>query len=130
MIRSKYQTIIHQIIESSTNPLEALEIIESLKKLGFKMHKTTVYRTLDKLEALNKITKIHTLSNLSTYEISKHNHLHVECEVCHKVNCFDYKLCENDLKNISGKLLKKGFKITTHNFSLSGICRDCELKKT
>lgn len=100
------------------------------KKLGGRVDRVTLYRTLKTFEEKGILHKILDQNGTANYAVcsekcSEHKHydehLHFNCVVCNKVYCMD----EIKLPPIK---LPKGFKPGSINLTVTGTCRQCERK--
>lgn len=117
------RTIIFDALTDSDSPLSYKEI---LTKTRGQVSRASIYRGLETLEKLNIIKKV-TIAFSDKYELSdafsKHHH-HLTCEKCGRI--IPIKLGENMERTIQGFGHKHGFKITSHEFELRGLCRYCQ----
>ena len=86
----------------------------------------TVYRTLEKLEELHLVQRVHQEDSCNAYlpEAEGHQHLLI-CTECKKAVYFEGE----DLDNFFGKVGKRhNFIVNNHWLQLFGICGDCKKK--
>lgn len=110
-----------QVFEDSTQALSAIELFESLKS---EMNKSTVYRTLDRLEdegiihsflgggGLKWYAKCHNCTSQEHEDI----HPHFQCNQCGKVDCLGVNI---EVPKIPHR------KIESSHFLITGICEEC-----
>jgi Fur family ferric uptake transcriptional regulator len=116
------------VIESiacSRRVLTPLELFERARRLYPKLGLVTVYRTLEKLEELDLIQRVHRPSDCQAFvsAFSGHEHLLI-CQQCGRVEFFS-----GDSERM-GSLIEEvgqesGYRITSHWLQLFGICEDC-----
>lgn len=98
-----------------------------LHKLGQALHArlglVTVYRTLEKLEELELVQRLHLPDGCHAYlpAFEGHKHLLV-CEACGRVEVFE----GDDLGDFSQQLEREsGFEIHDHWLQFFGLCVEC-----
>lgn len=110
-----------QAFEESTQALSAIELFEKLKD---EMNKSTVYRTLDRLEDEGIIHSFLGGDGLKWYakcdNCNSHEHEdvhpHFQCNECGKVDCLSIHI---DIPKIANR------KIESTHFLIFGICEEC-----
>ena len=111
------------LIESSNVALSQLEIQNGIKGI---CDRVTTYRILERLLIEGKLHKIINVDGVLKYAnchtcIEKsshsHNHVHFSCLSCKIVTCLD------DVTPTF--VMRKNYKITEMNFTLSGLCPKC-----
>jgi Fur family transcriptional regulator, ferric uptake regulator len=86
------------------------------------VHRSTVYRTLDRLQELGVITHVHLGHGASTFHIADQPHHHAVCSRCGAV----VEVPADELAPLAERLRQEhGFELATQHFALSGRCRDC-----
>ena len=115
------------ILELITNSSVALSQIEIQNTLNGLCDRVTIYRVLDRLVNEDAIHKIATPDGTVKYASCNHHqsdnhnhshqHVHFNCEKCLEVTCLDhiepvFKIPEN-------------YKVKEMNFTLTGICPNC-----
>lgn len=112
--------LVYKIIEKSSRPLTALEILEKLP-----VNKTTVYRNLYKLLEAGKIKEVNIAPNITHYEsTSLDHHHHLVCTNCGKIDEVNSESLENNIKRLIS-MLKDNFIIKEHNLEFFGLCTNC-----
>lgn len=108
--------------------LEPMDIFLKARSVYPGLGLVTVYRTLEKLEQLDLIQKVHDQNGCHSYIAASDGHQHLLiCADCHKVEYFS----GDDLAPLIDSLgRQKGYKITDHWLQLSGICADCLNRNT
>ena len=81
----------------------------------------TVYRNLQKLVGEKKL-KVLTLGKSQRFDPMIDRHDHFICEKCNRVYDIVVKSGE---KVLSPSLPRRGFRITSHQLTLFGICKSC-----
>jgi Fe2+ or Zn2+ uptake regulation protein len=112
------------LLSHSPKPVTLKDLMKKVKISG--AHEVTLYRTLSMFKEANIIKQLDLQDSVPYFEIldSKHDHHHIVCTMCKKVN--DFVGCGSD--NLIKKALQqtKDFKsVTTHSFELFGLCKEC-----
>jgi Fe2+ or Zn2+ uptake regulation protein len=108
------------IARSHGDHLTAAVITNDLKGTA---DQSTVYRTLDALEAAGVLTHTHLGHGPSVYHLADEPpHQHLVCERCGAA-------AEIDPEHLAGAVARiaqaTGFVVDSGHFALSGLCRDC-----
>jgi len=114
-----------EIIASSERVLSPYEVYELARERYPKIGLVTVYRTVEKLEQLDLIQRVHQPSGCQAFvaAFSGHQHLLI-CESCGRVEFFSGEGESMDALMASvGK--ESGFRIRDHWLQLFGRCSDC-----
>lgn len=84
----------------------------------------SVYRTLEKLELLGLIQRVHRKDKCQAYIAAPRGHEHLlVCDSCGKVSFFD----GDDLKSLVNRVERKtGYKVQEHWLQLFGLCSECQ----
>lgn len=105
---------------SALNPLEVYEQARSTcPGLGL----VTVYRTLEKLEELDLIQRVHQPGGCNAYlpHADGHQHL-IICKQCGKASYFEGDNLEAFFERVAGE---HGFTVSEHWLQLFGTCSEC-----
>jgi Fur family transcriptional regulator, ferric uptake regulator len=117
------RSTIVEIILETTRALEPLEIFEIGRKKQAKLGLVTVYRTLERLEELGLVQRVHQPGGCNMYLRAAQGHQHLLiCTICGKAEFFDG---DNITKFITDISARTGSKITEHWLQLFGQCKDC-----
>lgn len=88
-----------------------------------KLGQVTVYRTLEILEDLGLIRKLHQEDGCSSYAASSRGHAHyVICRKCRTAVEFDQCTLESVLRDVSART---GYVVEGHWLELFGVCPAC-----
>jgi Fur family transcriptional regulator, ferric uptake regulator len=117
------QTVV-EIIASSQHILSPLDVYEKARSSYPKIGLVTVYRTVEKLEELNLIQRVHQPSGCHAFiaGFSGHEHLLI-CEKCGRAVYFEGDKIDALMANVENE---SGFKVHDHWFQLFGVCSDCQ----
>lgn len=118
---TKQRALILQILSTRKAPVSAIEILKLAQSKLPELNKTTVYRTLERLEGEKLLESVNLESGIVHYELAQEDehHHHFVCNSCTKIYCVDG--CPKELKS----LLPQGFLMTGHEVTLRGICSKC-----
>lgn len=83
---------------------------------------TTIYRALDLLEGLGLVRHTHLGHGAPVYSAEAHEHLHLVCHRCGRVNEVPTDLLEQVATRLHTEC---GFQLDPSHLALSGTCRDC-----
>jgi len=117
--RAVVETIAHA--HTSLTPLEVYDLARQIyRHLGL----VTVYRTLEKLEELRLIQRVHQPGGCNAYISNANGHQHLLiCESCGTSVYFE----GDDLVALFDKVAcQTGFEIKEHWLQLSGLCSKCK----
>ena len=100
------------------------ELLSRAKKLHAVVGLATVYRTLDKLEALGVVRKVQIDGSYHVVACQDHSlHYHLICEKCHSVT----ELAVDDNARSLDKLAKAtGFAVKPTPIEVLGVCDECQ----
>ncbi len=120
--------VILDIIATSSRPVAPLEIFDQARAVMPNIGLVTVYRTVEKLEALKLIDRVHHLGQCQTVFRGKRGHQHLlVCTSCGSSAYFEGLDAENQFTDI-GK--RHGYQVTDHWLQLNGLCPECQKKET
>jgi Fur family ferric uptake transcriptional regulator len=117
--QTKQRELILGIFGSSKEPISAPEIVTKAQERMPNLNKTTVYRTLERLEGEGIIERMLVNPNVLHYELKKKHHHHFVCRQCAGVFCIEG--CAAGI----AKLLPDGFQLEAHDITLHGLCNRC-----
>ena len=110
-------------LTESKHSLSALELHETAKVYHSKLGLVTVYRTLEVLEKLGLVRRVHTEGACHGYAASSPGHRHaVICDRCSQAVEFDG---EEVCQLTAGVEQKTGYQINGHWLQLTGLCPTC-----
>ena len=113
-----------EILAHSDKALTALEIFNQAGLHYPTIGLVSVYRTLEKLEHLGLIQRVHSRENCHAYIAAPDGHEHLLiCRSCGKVSFFQ----GDDLNTlVDGVEKESGYQVQEHWLQLIGICDDCQ----
>ncbi len=119
MRNTRQKDAIREVFARSERPLGPSEIAvlaqRSVPALGI----ATVYRALRELCDQGWIVPVSVAGGTRYERADRGHHHHFHCQTCDRA--FDIDGCVGDL----GALAPKGFRVTGHELTLSGICDAC-----
>lgn len=112
-----------ETMEKSTRALTPVEVYDMGRKKYRALGLVTVYRTLEKLEELHLIQRVHQPLGCQAFISAGHGHQHLLlCRQCGLVEFFE----GDDLELLTKSIAKKtGYQIQDHWLQLFGLCADC-----
>jgi len=114
-----------EIITSSRRVLNPMEVFDLARVHYPKLGLVTVYRTIEKLEKLGLLQRVHLPTGCQGYVAAydRHQHLLI-CQKCGSVEYFggDQETLENLLTDVEKK---SGYRVREHWLQLFGECADC-----
>ncbi len=112
-----------KIIASSSKVLTPLDVFEQARANHPGIGLVSVYRTLDKLEELGLIQRVHQPSGCQAFAAALNGHQHLLiCQKCGKVCYFSGDQLEGLVRNVEAA---SGFRVQEHWLQLFGFCGDC-----
>ena len=123
--------ILEVFLENKTEHMSADDVFRRAKEKDTDIGLATIYRTLELLEEMAIIHKLHFGDGCSRYELvlehqDEHHHHHLIC-----LSCRSILEVEEDLLHQLEQLIveKKDFQIMDHRVQFYGYCRDCQKKE-
>jgi len=107
---------------SAEGHLSADDLVADLQHVHPGLHRATVYRSLEALEAAGLVEHVHLGHGRSVYHLSDDLHQHLVCEVCGSVEEAPPGL----LSAVARRLRReRGFMMRPYHFAVLGRCRAC-----
>jgi Fe2+ or Zn2+ uptake regulation protein len=112
------------IIAKTPRAMDAIEIYHQGRLEHPSLGLVTVYRTLDKLEELELVQRVHQPDGCNMYLRAPQGHEHLLlCKSCGRMKYFG----GDDLSNLIEETSRRsGFRIQEHWLQLFGLCADCQ----
>jgi Fur family transcriptional regulator, ferric uptake regulator len=113
-----------EVIQKSKHALTPVEVFDTARKKYAALGLVTVYRTLEKLEELSLIQRVHQPEGCQAFIAMGHGHEHLLlCHNCGKVTFFQ----GDDLDALIAAISKKtGYQIQDHWLQFFGLCQACK----
>lgn len=112
--------VIWDAVKNETSHPTADQIYEKVRRALPNISLGTVYRNLQKLVAEKKL-KVLSMGRTQRFDPMVDRHDHFICERCSRV----YDIVVKPSDKISLPLPRPGFKVTSHQVALYGICKHC-----
>ncbi len=115
-----------EIVARSQKALSPLEIFDLARAQHAGLGLVTVYRTLEKLEELGLIQRVHQHQGCQAFisAFTGHQHL-ILCTKCGRAQFFDGDNLESLFQDIGRET---GYQVKEHWLQLFGLCAECRLK--
>ena len=116
--------VLVDLLANSPRALEPIDLYDLGRREYSRMGLVTVYRTLDKLQEVGLIQRIHQENGCHIYLRAAHGHEHVLlCSHCGRAVYFS----GDNLSELGAELAQQtGFSIQEHWLQFLGICADCQ----
>ncbi len=116
------QAIVNLLVKSD-KALSPVDLFDQARESYPRMGLVTVYRTLEVLQQLGLVERVHQTEGCHMYLRAAKGHEHIMlCTRCGKAAYFS----GDDLGGLIQKISEEsGFTITEHWLQLHGVCRDC-----
>lgn len=113
-----------EAIQKSTHALTPVEVFDMARKKYRALGLVSVYRTLEKLEELHLIQRVHQPQGCQAFIAASQGHEHLLlCQNCGQVSFFEGDDLDTLIKSISKK---SGYQIKEHWLQLFGLCQACQ----
>lgn len=112
-----------EIIAASHKALTPFEVFDSARIAYPELGLVTVYRTLEKLEELHLIQRVHQPEGCQAFIAASEGHQHMLlCQNCGQVEYFE----GDDLESLFAAIAQRtGYSIREHWLQLFGLCANC-----
>ena len=113
-------------VATSSRALTPVEVFDAARRDYPALGLVTVYRTLEKLEELHLIQRVHGPDGCQAFITLGQGHQHLLlCQNCGKASFFE----GDDLDGLIDSIARKtGYAIREHWLQLFGLCRACKTK--
>src|SRR6202161_4541390 len=123
---TRQRRVLLQVMDDAESHLDAGAILERAQKIDPRVHRVTVYRTLDMLKRhglLDELDLLHINGHRHYYEShGPRDHIHVACLRCGKVREVESELFEQ----LKGQIERDtGIHITVTRTKIGGYCEAC-----
>jgi Fe2+ or Zn2+ uptake regulation protein len=119
--------VVVETLAKSNRALNAIEIYDLAREQYPSLGLVSVYRTLEKLEELDLIQRVHHPDGCQAFIAAFTGHQHLL--ICQ--NCGDTEFFEgDDLEPLFERVTEKsGYKIQEHWLQLFGLCSECQVRE-
>jgi Fur family ferric uptake transcriptional regulator len=123
---TRQRRVILQVMEGARHHLDAATILRRAQRFDPRVHRVTVYRTLDLLKRhglIDELDLLHIRGEGHYYEShGLRDHIHIACLRCGRVREFESRLFERLKRQIERDC---GIKITVTRTEIGGYCEHC-----
>src|SRR5580658_10131101 len=123
---TRQRKILLEVMDNAESHLDAGAILDRAQKIDPRVHRVTVYRTLEMLKKrglLDELDLLHIHGHGHYYEShGPRDHIHVACLRCGKVREVESELFEQLKRQIAQDT---GIKITVSRAEIGGYCESC-----
>ncbi len=127
---TRQRRAILQVMDSAERHLDAGSILDRAQKIDSRVHRVTVYRTIDLLKRyglIDELDLLHLRGDQHYYEShGPRDHIHVACLRCGKVREFESNLFEQLKSQIERDC---NLKITVTRTEIGGYCENCRKER-
>jgi Fur family transcriptional regulator, ferric uptake regulator len=128
---TRQRRILLDIMDQAEQHLTADAVLERAQKIDPRVHRVTVYRTLEMLKShglLDELDLLHIHGHRHYYEShGPRDHMHVACLRCGKVREVESELFEQLKRQVERDT---GIGITVARVEIGGYCDECRAKAT
>ncbi|MBV8489634.1 MAG: transcriptional repressor [Candidatus Eremiobacteraeota bacterium] len=127
-VRAEYKTgprgQIAEILRREKRFLTAAEIHRALERMHAKVSLSTVYRTLDHLQAKEEVTARKDAHGEASFMLCEpdHHHHHAICTSCGRVEDVDCTAVDRFAESLRAH---NGFQLNAHSMEFFGVCKSC-----
>lgn len=123
---TRQRRVLLEVMDQAEQHLTADAILERAQKIDPRVHRVTVYRTLEMLKShglLDELDLLHIHGHRHYYEShGPRDHIHVACLRCGKVREVESDLFEQLKRQIAHDT---GIEITVSRAEIGGLCESC-----
>jgi len=121
---TKPRVLLLELLQKSHAPLSIHDIVAKLRSND--IDKVTIYRSIEAFVRTGIVREIDFQGQFARYELpdAEHDHHHIVCTKCHKIE--DFVGC--DIEHVEKNALRTSHsfsQITGHSFDLYGLCNSC-----
>jgi Fe2+ or Zn2+ uptake regulation protein len=121
---TKPLTAVIGVMAASTRALSPMEVFDTARESYPKLGLVTVYRSLEKLEEIGLVQRVHQPDECSSYIAARAGHQHLL--ICQSCGLTRYFSGDNLETLISAVEQETGFAIQAHWLQLFGLCENCQ----
>ncbi len=113
-----------EIIAGSQHVLSPFDVFERARQRYPSLGLVTVYRTVEKLEELGLIQRVHQPSGCHSFVSASNGHQHLLiCEACGRVEFFSGDRMDALMSTVGRE---SGYQVHDHWLQLFGVCTECQ----
>jgi Fe2+ or Zn2+ uptake regulation protein len=112
------------VVQKSTRALTPMQVFDIARKKYAGLGLVSVYRTLEKLEELGLVQRVHQAHGCQAYISAGVGHQHLLlCQECGEATLFEGDNLDGLIKSIARST---GYQIKEHWLQLFGLCENCK----
>lgn len=117
--------LILDILHKSSAHISAEDIIQAVQKKMPGVNKSTIYRTLDLLQATGCVYKSEAKDQVIYHHVDEGHHHHMVCTQCGRT-----LECEENIFEPVERVVKEkfGFQIDFRHIVMQGLCKECAIR--
>jgi Fur family transcriptional regulator, ferric uptake regulator len=116
--------VVVDVIASSPRVLSPVQVYDRVRRDNSKIGLVTVYRTLEKLEEIGLVQRVHQPSGCQAFIAANAGHQHILiCENCGLVEFFSGDKLDSLMSSVAHET---GYRISGHWLQLFGLCTKCQ----
>jgi Fur family ferric uptake transcriptional regulator len=123
MRRTAARQAILEALYASNGHISADDLATDVQRRFPTVNVSTIYRTLEVLQELEIIDHVHLAHGPAVFHLAEHDHQHLVCERCSRVQEVPSDKMLPFLKMLEGEF---GFELDRRHFALVGLCETCQ----
>lgn len=121
-VTSARRALLAALVDAGTAHPTAPDLAEAVQRAQPDVHLSTVYRSLESLEALGLVDHVHLGHGRAIYHLADTPHQHLVCERCGAV----VEVPDDVFDEVAATVRRAyGFTIRPHHFAVLGRCAAC-----
>jgi Fur family ferric uptake transcriptional regulator len=114
--------VVDAMLASPDHHLTANDVVDAVRSRHPDFHRSTVYRTLDRLADLGVVDRMQIGTGPAVYHLSVRPHRHLVCDRCGAVHEAPPDLLDDVVDRVAATT---GFVVDPATTALHGLCRTC-----
>jgi Fur family transcriptional regulator, ferric uptake regulator len=116
--------VVVEVIQKSRRALTPVQVFDRARKKYRELGLVSVYRTLEKLEELGLVQRVHQPQGCQAFVTAGEGHQHLLlCQQCGTATLFEGDDLDGLIKSIARQT---GYQIKDHWLQLFGLCENCK----
>jgi Fur family ferric uptake transcriptional regulator len=117
------KAVVHTVAQSR-RAMTPLQVFDAARQRYRRLGLVSVYRTLERLEKLGLVQRVHQEQDCQGFIAASHGHQHmVLCQRCGRITFFE----GDDLQALFRSIARRtGYQIREHWLQLFGLCQTCQ----
>ena len=112
------------VVQKSKQTLTPLQVFDRARKKYHELGLVSVYRTLEKLEELGLVQRVHQPQGCQAFITAGVGHQHLLlCQKCGTTTLFEGDELDELIKSVARKT---GYQVKEHWLQLFGLCENCQ----